>query len=163
MSEIREQFDFLAALERARKVVLNPNAVVECVRGVSIDWQDAANVAKPVRKRRPRGRRRAARSGTHRGWAGATRQGGSSRDRTWIREWETNSRQGEARWPPGLAGAAVTKKPVFARLVVTLFGPDANERWNLPCLRQDTRPEEQRVAEVVSVVYADVGAANRRP
>jgi len=54
MSEIRERFDFQAALERARKVLSNPNAVVECVRGVSIDWQEAANVAKPVRKLSPR-------------------------------------------------------------------------------------------------------------
>ncbi len=38
-----------------------------------------------------------------------------------------------------------------------LFGPDANERWNLPCLRRDgTRPEEQRVAEVASVGCADL-------
>jgi hypothetical protein len=54
MSEIRERFDFQAALERARKVLSNPNAVVECVRGVSIHGQEAANVAKPVRKLSPR-------------------------------------------------------------------------------------------------------------
>ncbi len=54
MFEIRERFDFQAALERARKVLSNPNAVVECVRGVSIDGQEAANVAKPVRKLSPR-------------------------------------------------------------------------------------------------------------
>jgi hypothetical protein len=35
MFEIRERFDFQAALERARKVLSNPNAVVECVESAS--------------------------------------------------------------------------------------------------------------------------------
>ena len=39
MFEICERFDFQAALERARKVLSNPSAVVECVRGVCIDGQ----------------------------------------------------------------------------------------------------------------------------
>jgi hypothetical protein len=59
MSEIRERFDFQAALERARKVLSNPNAVVECVPGVSIHGQEAANsllrVAGAVRRRRVAG------------------------------------------------------------------------------------------------------------
>ena len=54
MFEIRERFDFQGAMEGARNVLSNPNAVVECVRGVSIHAQEAADVAKPVRKLSPR-------------------------------------------------------------------------------------------------------------
>src|SRR5712691_5216412 len=52
----------------------------------------------------PGGRRWAARSGTGRGRAGATRQGGSGR--VWVWRWETHARQSDARWPPQLAGTA---------------------------------------------------------
>jgi hypothetical protein len=59
MFEIHERFDFQAALERARKVLSNPNGEVECVRGVSIDAQEAERQAHAFRRRAPH---------TQRGW-----------------------------------------------------------------------------------------------